>query len=86
MIKVTFLLVTTILGVLVGSEFPLASTCYFTTVPATAASLYSADLLGGCLGALLVSTLLIPLLGVAPVCILVGFLNAASGLLLLKKS
>ncbi len=84
--KVTFLLTVTTLGVLVGAEFPLASTCYFTTVPATAASLYSADLLGGCLGALLVSTLLIPLLGVAPVCMLVGFLNAASGLLLLKKS
>ncbi|MBU7018347.1 MAG: fused MFS/spermidine synthase [Theionarchaea archaeon] len=85
MIKVTFLLSTIILGLLVGSLFPLASMCYFTDVPATAASLYSADLLGGCLGALLVSTLLIPLLGVGSVCILVGSLNAASGLLLLKR-
>lgn len=84
MVKVTFPLVISILGILVGAEFPLASKLYYSDVPVTAASLYSADLLGGCLGALLVSTLLVPLMGIGPICILVGFLNVLSGLILLK--
>jgi spermidine synthase len=84
MMKIFFPVVTGILGALVGAEFPLASKLYYKDVHTTAAALYSADLLGGCLGALLVSALLIPLLGVMITCILVGFLNALSGLILLK--
>lgn len=85
MVKIGFPLVIGVLGVFVGAEFPLASTLYYEDVHITAAALYSADLLGGCLGALLVSTLLVPLLGVVMVCIVVGGLNAVSGFVLLKK-
>lgn len=85
MIKIIFPLVIVVLGVIVGAEFPLASKLYYTDVSATAAALYSADLLGGCLGALLVSSILVPLLGIVTVCILVGLLNIASGIVLLKR-
>jgi spermidine synthase len=85
MVNMSFPVVIGILGVLVGAEFPLASKLYYTDVHVTAAALYSADLLGACLGALLVSALLIPLLGIVPVCILVGFLNLLSGTILLKR-
>ena len=74
------------LAVLVGLEFPLAGKADFHTVSSTAARLYTADYLGAALGALLVSTLLIPVLGVVTVCLLVAGLNAASGLVLLWTS
>lgn len=52
---------------------------------ATASRLYTADFVGACLGALLPSTLLIPLIGVPAVCILIAALNAAAGAILLSK-
>jgi spermidine synthase len=67
------------LAVLVGLEFPLAGKADFRTVSDTAARLYTADYLGAALGALLVSTLLIPVMGVVAVCVLAGALNLVSG-------
>ncbi len=84
-VKVLFPGTVVVLGAFVGAEFPLASKLYYKDVHVTAAALYSADLLGGCLGALLVSTLLVPLVGLGSICILVGGLNAVSGLILLKR-
>ncbi len=81
MVKVGFFFMTGALGILVGAEFPLASKLYYEDVHVTAAALYSVDLLGGCLGALLVSSLLIPLLGVVAVCIMVGVLKVLSGII-----
>jgi len=72
-----------VLGILVGLEFPLAGKEDFSGVSATASRLYTADYLGAALGALLVSTLLIPVIGVVAVCLLVGGLNAASGVVIL---
>lgn len=68
-----------LLAVMVGLEFPLAGKTAFRTVSETAAGLYTADYLGAALGALWVSTLLIPLLGVLPVCLLAAGLNLLSG-------
>jgi spermidine synthase len=86
---------TFILGGLVGMAFPVAGKMDlvaspgnaggFPNVSATAGRIYAADLVGACLGALLVSTLLIPLLGVTPVCLLSAALCAAGGLLVLLK-
>ncbi|MGD0899845.1 MAG: fused MFS/spermidine synthase, partial [Thermoguttaceae bacterium] len=64
-----------LLGVLVGMVFPLAAKLDFqpdgvNRVLTTASRLYTADYVGAALGALLVSTLLIPLLGVTTVCLL----------------
>ncbi len=68
-------LLTLLLAVLVGMEFPLAARVEFHDPAATSARLYTADYAGGALGALLVSTLLIPVLGVFAVCFLTAGLN-----------
>ena len=75
-----------VLAVLVGLEFPLAGKADFHTVSSTAARLYTADYLGAALGALLVSTLLIPVIGVVAVCLLVAGLNVLSGVVVLWTS
>jgi len=56
------------------------------TVTSTAARLYTADYLGAALGALLVSTLLIPVMGVVAVCLLAAGLNVLSGVLVFCTS
>ena len=72
------LLLTFLLAALVGGQFPLAGATGSGEAAVTAARLYSADLVGAALGALLVSTLLIPLLGVTTVCLLTAALNLAA--------
>ncbi len=52
----------------------------------TASRLYTADFIGACLGALLPSTLLIPLIGVPAVCLLIAALNAVAGIVVLRSS
>ncbi len=79
-------LLTLIIAIMVGMEFPLASKLHFKSIPSTAASLYNSDLIGACIGALLVSALLIPLIGIINVCLLVGLLNIISGLIINFKS
>ncbi len=74
------------LAVLVGLEFPLAGKADFRTVSDTAARLYTADYVGAALGALLVSTFLIPVIGVVAVCLLAAGLNVLSGGILVWTS
>jgi spermidine synthase len=69
------LLCTFVLAALVGAQFPLAGAA---GPGASPARLFGADLVGAALGALLVSSLLIPLLGMAAVCLLTAVLNAAA--------
>jgi spermidine synthase len=57
-----------------------------TTIAGTASRLYLADYMGAALGALLVSTLLIPLVGVVNVCLLTASLAVLSALMLQLKS
>jgi len=74
------------LAILVGMEFPIASQSERSEPTTTAAMLYTADFVGAALGALLASTLLIPLLGVAATCWLTGGLNfAAAGVVWLRR-
>ena len=78
-------LLTLLLAALVGMQFPLAARIDFHGPAATSARLYTADYLGAALGALLVSTLLIPVLGVFVVCFLTAGLNlAAAGVMLVR--
>jgi spermidine synthase len=72
------LLLTFLLAALVGGQFPLAGATGSGAAAATASRLYTADLAGAALGALLVSALLIPLLGVTAVCLLTAALNLAA--------
>jgi len=72
---------------LVGMQFPLAGLAESADSVLTASRLYTADFVGACVGALLASTLLIPLLGVTAVCILAAGLNAAAAaIILLRKA
>jgi spermidine synthase len=84
--QVAIPLLALVLGALVGLEFPLAGKVDFRTVSSTAARLYTADYLGAAVGALVVSTLLIPVMGVMTVCLLVAGLNVASGAVMLWTS
>lgn len=72
-------LTTLLLAILVGLVFPLAAKLDFQNAADTASRLYTADYLGAALGALLVSTLLIPLIGVTAVCLLAAGLNVMGG-------
>jgi spermidine synthase len=78
-IKSVIALLTLILAVLVGAQFPLANRLQFDGTATGASRLYTADFVGASLGALLASTLLIPLVGVMGVCLLTAALNALAG-------
>ena len=79
LVKSLVVLLTLALALLVGMQFPLANGLEFDGTVAGAARLYTADFVGAFLGALLACTLLIPLIGVAGVCLLTALLNAAGG-------
>ena len=68
------------LAVLVGMEFPLAGQAASGGAATTSSRLYTADFVGAFLGALLASTLLIPLFGVTAVCWLAAALNVLAGI------
>lgn len=88
-IQILFPLLTFLMGFLVGGAFPLANRIYLTgiepfigervvpsrSVGRVAGIFYAADLLGGSLGALMASLLLIPLYGIFKTCWVVGWLN-----------
>jgi spermidine synthase len=78
-LKAAIALLTLILAMLVGMQFPLANRLEFDGTVAGASRLYTADFVGAFLGALLASTLLIPLIGVTGVCLLTAALNLAGG-------
>ncbi len=69
-------------GVLTGMAFPLAVAVVRGRRDRVAGLLYGADLLGGCLGALLGSVFFVPVLGIPGTCAVVGLVGLA-GLLVL---
>jgi spermidine synthase len=85
-IQAVIALLTLLLAMLVGAQFPLANRLQFDGTAAGAARLYTADFVGASLGALLASTLLIPLVGVTGVCLLTAVLNVVSGLTMHGRS
>jgi len=82
-VQAAIALLTLVLACMVGMEFPMATAAGVRDVVGTASRLYTADFVGASLGALLASTLLIPLLGVTTTCWLVAGLNAVSAVWLL---
>ena len=73
-------------GFVGGIQFPLANAIYLRQgydVAASAGTTYSSDLLGSCIGALLVSAFVIPLVGIYGTCIVVTMLNFTALLVLL---
>ncbi len=76
-----------IAGFIGGFQFPLANKLYLQSrrgLVRAAGLTYGLDLFGSCLGALLVSVFLLPILGIPVVCFMVAFLNVVSLVLLLK--
>jgi spermidine synthase len=75
-------------GVLGGFQFPIATEIYLAdrNAPRGLGALYAVDLLGGCAGALLLSTYLIPLFGFWRTAWLCAAINLAPALLAAKAS
>jgi len=84
-IDTVFAFLPVIAGFIGGVQFPLASKICLKgrEVGRTAGFLYGIDLLGSCLGALLASAILIPILGIFHTCLLVATLNFGVLVLLL---
>ena len=67
-------------GFIGGFQFPLANKIILKNtdiIGRTAGLTYGMDLLGSCLGALLVSAFLVPILGITQTCVAVAILNFA---------
>ncbi len=84
---VIFPLLNAVIGFLVGAQFPPAARIMFRTWPPaqveeTAGSLYAFDLLGACLGALVVSAFCVPLMGISATCALLGGVKLLSAAML----
>ena len=85
LMKVLFLIISFICGSLTGAQFPLANTIYLmgdTTIAKTAGVLYSSDLLGGWLGGVVGSVVLLPVIGLLGSCIVVALLKLCSFIIL----
>ena len=67
-------------GILGGYQFPLASRAYFATGDdrrRSPGTLYGLDLLGACVGALVLSVYLFPVFGLLRAALLMGVVNLA---------
>jgi spermidine synthase len=79
LIHTFFFLLTLIVAILIGMEFSVASKLRKRAYSSIASNLYSVDMIGSAIGALLVTTYLMPLLGIIKVCFLIAALNFISG-------
>jgi spermidine synthase len=80
-VRVALLVLNAGVGALVGMEFPLANGLYLppgAEVGETAGTLYAADLVGACLGAVAISIALLPALGILETCVLLVVLKVGS--------
>ncbi|MBU1147345.1 MAG: fused MFS/spermidine synthase, partial [Candidatus Omnitrophica bacterium] len=76
--EISFAILPIIAGFLGGVQFPLANKICLenaTDVGKTTGGLYGIDLLGACIGGLLVSLLLVPILGIIQTCIFLFIIN-----------
>ena len=86
MIFIFFSTLTFLAGAINGIDFPLAMACYQNLVKdadKTAGKIYGLELFGACLGALLASILIVPILGIAACAMLAALVNAAAVMVLL---
>lgn len=81
-----FPLLTFLIAVLVGLEFSIAASLRVGAPSGVASELYAVDLIGSALGALLVTTVLIPSAGLVGVCLITALLSILTGILAFTKS
>lgn len=86
LVLTVFPILTFLIAVLVGLEFSIAASLRDGETSAVASELYAIDLIGSALGALLVTTVLIPSVGLVGVCFIVAALTLLTGILALAKS
>ena len=80
-LKILFLILSFVSGLLIGAQFPLANAIYLqdaASLSQTAGVLYSADLLGGWLGGIVGGVVLLPVLGLLGSCMVVVLLKLFS--------
>ncbi len=85
LLRILFLVLSFMSGLLIGSQFPLANKLYLQrteSVSRTAGLLYASDLLGGWVGGTVGAVVLLPVLGLTGTCITVGLLKLASFMVL----
>jgi spermidine synthase len=75
-----FSLLTVLVAFLIGIEFSFAAQLLKTTISSAASILYSVDLIGSAIGALMISIYVLPLLGITLSCFIVASLCLASAL------
>ena len=85
-LHIVFFFPTFIIALLIGMEFSIASFIQKGTVTYIASQLYGIDLIGSAIGALIVTTFLIPLLGLIDTCYIIAILNCASGIISILSS
>ncbi len=79
LIRATLGILTLLLAGLVGLQFTLTVRKESLGASSPASRLFTADFIGACLGALLASTLIVPLFGVTALCLLNAGLNGLAG-------
>jgi len=77
-----FVILSCILGFFVGVEFSIATKLLPKRVGLIASQLYSVDMLGGALGALITATFMLPAYGIINTCIFMGVFNLISAFVL----
>jgi len=82
---ITFPLLALLAGCLAGAAFPLALILMPGESGQEAGSLYAADLLGGCLGALLGAVLFVPVLGIPQTCVAITLVALGGALALIGQ-
>lgn len=88
-LRLLFLILSFLSGMLVGAEFPLANKEYLRIAPdlgGTAGLLYSADLIGGWLGGMIGAVVLLPVLGLYQSVVALALLKICSVAMLIMAS
>jgi spermidine synthase len=85
LIHLIFILLISIMGILTGLQFALATRLRSISIPRIAASTYASDLLGAAVGAILIAAFFIPYFGILKVSLIVAILNFITGLFILLK-
>lgn len=84
-ILAVFMILTGCISLLIGAEFAMASTLSAGRVVSVASALYSIDLVGSALGALITATYLVPVFGIVNTCIIIALINVASGMVAVAR-
>jgi len=85
LLYVTMYLFTFVFAICAGVEFSLSALLLKKNETLVASEVYSADMLGAALGAILPSVIIIPLFGIIEACYIIVVLNVISGLYLFAK-